>query len=131
MNQPPVTGVLRLVWSSQQMRYPRSCYANEEQVLQEISQGDRIALLLQEVGRRHREELHLPDPEVRRYLRARAGVTRKQVASALGISRAAVTAYELGTRTPCEQVRPRYIALLDGLAREVIERRMFRATERS
>ncbi|MGX1676305.1 helix-turn-helix domain-containing protein [Streptomyces sp. NPDC055400] len=57
----------------------------------------------------------LPDTEVRRSLRERAGLSKAQVARALGVSPSTVTGWESG-RDPAGETRAKYAYLLDGLA---------------
>jgi transcriptional regulator with XRE-family HTH domain len=68
---------------------------------------------------RARTRRRLPSPAIRRLLREEARLTQDDVAEALGVSRPAVTRYELGEREPRGQVRERYVELLDRLASEV------------
>lgn len=60
----------------------------------------------------------LPDPAVRRALRIGAGVSQQELADVLGIDRASVCRYELGTRSPRGDLAARYAGLLRRLARE-------------
>lgn len=62
----------------------------------------------------------LPEPEIRRLLRERAGLTQDEVARVLGVNRVAVTRYEGGTRSPRGRLRVEYAQLLERLAQEVI-----------
>lgn len=57
----------------------------------------------------------LPDARVRRQLREQAGLSKAQVARALGVSPSTVTGWEAG-RDPSGDTRTRYAYLLDGLA---------------
>ncbi|WP_326779437.1 helix-turn-helix transcriptional regulator [Streptomyces sp. NBC_01445] len=57
----------------------------------------------------------LPDTEVRRSLREQAGLSKAQVARALGVSPSTVTGWESG-RDPAGETRAKYAYLLDGLA---------------
>jgi DNA-binding transcriptional regulator YiaG len=75
-----------------------------------------VASLLKAVRRRRR----LPSPEKRRAIREAAGVSRREVAAALGVAPETVWRYEAGTRQPRGPARERYIDLLEGLA-EVAE----------
>ena len=67
-----------------------------------------------------RTRRQLPEPQVRRMLRARAGLSQESVASVLGINRAALARWELGQRTPRGQLCRDYAAVLERLAREVM-----------
>ncbi|KAB8163023.1 helix-turn-helix domain-containing protein [Streptomyces sp. 3MP-14] len=60
----------------------------------------------------------LPEPHVRRDLRERAGLSKAQVARALGVSPSTVTGWEAG-RDPVGEVRTKYAYLLDGLAEKL------------
>ena len=66
-----------------------------------------------------RARRRLPDPEERRFLRKRAGLTQQQVADALGVSRVSVTLWESGRRSPGKHHWSDYLALLDRLAAEI------------
>ncbi|MGC4951410.1 helix-turn-helix transcriptional regulator [Streptomyces sp. DT224] len=57
----------------------------------------------------------LPEPQVRRDLRERAGLTKAQVARTLGVNPSTVTGWETG-RDPSGELRTKYAYLLDGLA---------------
>ncbi|MER8073083.1 helix-turn-helix transcriptional regulator [Streptomyces sp. NPDC094034] len=57
----------------------------------------------------------LPEAQVRRGLRERAGLSKAQVARALGVSSSTVTGWETG-RDPSGELRTKYAYLLDGLA---------------
>lgn len=60
----------------------------------------------------------LPPPALRRLLRERAGLSQAAIAGVLGISRPAMTRWELGQRTPRGAALARYSELLDRLAAE-------------
>ncbi len=62
----------------------------------------------------------IPTPEVCRALRRRAGLTQTDLAEVLGIDRASVARYELGTRRPRGETAAAYRQLLDRLAREAV-----------
>ncbi|WP_406134512.1 helix-turn-helix transcriptional regulator [Streptomyces sp. NBC_01089] len=57
----------------------------------------------------------LPEAQVRRDLRERAGLSKAQVARTLGVSPSTVTGWETG-RDPSGELRAKYAYLLDGLA---------------
>lgn len=57
----------------------------------------------------------LPEAQVRRDLRERAGLSKAQVARALGVSPSTVAGWETG-RDPSGELRTKYAYLLDGLA---------------
>ncbi|WP_240140076.1 helix-turn-helix transcriptional regulator [Streptomyces sp. MUM 178J] len=57
----------------------------------------------------------LPEPQVRRGLRERAGLSKAQLARTLGVSPSTVTGWETG-RDPSGELRTKYAYLLDGLA---------------
>ncbi|MEV5607537.1 helix-turn-helix transcriptional regulator [Streptomyces sp. NPDC052225] len=63
-------------------------------------------------------DANLPEPRVRRELRERAGLSKVQVARALGVNPATVSAWEAG-RDPSPETRAKYAYLLDGLAAKV------------
>ncbi len=65
-----------------------------------------------------RRSRDLPPPALRRLLRQRAGLSQEAVAGVLGISRPALTRWELGQRTPRGATLEAYIELLDRLAAE-------------
>ena len=54
----------------------------------------------------------LPPPPARRALRMAAGVSTTDVGEACGVSRQAVSAWELGSRTPRGQTLESYVAVL-------------------
>ncbi|MFL0028478.1 helix-turn-helix transcriptional regulator [Streptomyces sp. NBUL23] len=58
----------------------------------------------------------LPPPEERLRLREAAGLTRAQVATAVGVARGTVLAWETGKSDPTPPGRLRYLRLLEGLA---------------
>ncbi|MFJ8002516.1 helix-turn-helix transcriptional regulator [Streptomyces sp. NPDC096310] len=57
----------------------------------------------------------LPEAQVRRDLRERAGLSKAEVARVLGVSPSTVTGWETG-RDPSGELRTKYAYLLDGLA---------------
>ncbi len=59
----------------------------------------------------------LPDPEVRRLLRIRAGITQAELAAALDVSRPAVCRWERGQRSPTGERLEAYLEALERLAR--------------
>jgi DNA-binding transcriptional regulator YiaG len=54
----------------------------------------------------------LPSPQVRRALREGAGVSLTEVAEAVGVSRQAISHWELGQRTPRGEYLDRYLEAL-------------------
>ncbi|MEU4924592.1 helix-turn-helix transcriptional regulator [Streptomyces parvus] len=58
----------------------------------------------------------MPPPEERLRLREAAGLTRAQVATAVGVARGTILAWENGTSTPTPPGRLPYLRLLEGLA---------------
>jgi len=62
----------------------------------------------------------LPAPVVRRLIREQAGLSQREIGDVLGVTAAAVSQYETGSRDPGRQVRDKYVALLDSLQREVL-----------
>ena len=69
--------------------------------------------VLQDVATRRR----LPPPERRREIRERAGVSQEVVARAVRVSRAAVSRWENGDRTPkAGSVSRRYLDVLETLS---------------
>ena len=62
----------------------------------------------------------IPAPVTRRLLREQAGLTQHDIAAALGVTRAAVSRWELGERNPRGDALDAYIVLLDRLRREVL-----------
>jgi transcriptional regulator with XRE-family HTH domain len=67
---------------------------------------------------RARARHSLPPPPVRRAVREQAGITRAEIAEALGVTRPMVTRYESGEREPRSERREVYAELLARLARE-------------
>lgn len=78
-----------------------------------------MSAVVDEILARGRRRRRLPPPEVRRLLRERAGLTQREIAEALDVSRVCVTRYETGARTPRGDELDRYLELLDRLAAEV------------
>lgn len=64
----------------------------------------------------HARRRRLPDPGIRRLLPEQAGLSQDELAEVLGVSRPAVTRWELGQRTPRGDLAERYAAALDQLA---------------
>ena len=58
----------------------------------------------------------LPEPEVRRLVRRRAGLSQADVARVLGVARVSVTRWENGDREPMRRNVSAYGALLKRLA---------------
>ena len=54
----------------------------------------------------------LPEPAERRSLRETAGVSQQQLADALGVTRAAISHWETGTRSPRGELRHRYVSAI-------------------
>jgi HTH-type transcriptional regulator/antitoxin MqsA len=77
---------------------------------------DALSQLLSEAKVRQR----LPEPQICRLLRVRAGLTQEDVARVLGVNRAALARWELGQRTPRGQLCSDYVRLLERLAREEV-----------
>ncbi|KLI98370.1 helix-turn-helix transcriptional regulator, partial [Streptomyces sp. KE1] len=61
----------------------------------------------------------LPEAQVRRDLRERAGLSKAQVARTLGVSPSTVAGWETG-RDPSGELRTKYAYLLDGLAAKLV-----------
>ncbi|MFF0127305.1 helix-turn-helix domain-containing protein [Streptomyces mirabilis] len=57
----------------------------------------------------------LPPPEQRRELRVSRGLTLDELASALGVSRSCIHAYETGRRTPRGERLTKYVEALRAL----------------
>ncbi len=62
----------------------------------------------------------LPDPELRRIIRRRAGLSQAEVGAAVGVDGPTVCRWELGTRSPRQPAADRYADLLARLASEVL-----------
>jgi DNA-binding transcriptional regulator YiaG len=62
----------------------------------------------------------LPDPARRRGIRTAAGVTQADIAAPLGVTRAAVSRWELGEREPRGALLEAYLSLLERLRREIL-----------
>ncbi|WP_327321068.1 helix-turn-helix domain-containing protein [Streptomyces sp. NBC_01210] len=76
-----------------------------------MSDYDAIDSLLASIG----PQAELPAPELRRGLRERAGLSKAQVARALGVSPSTVGGWESG-RDPAGDTRAKYAYLLEGLS---------------
>ena len=73
---------------------------------------DKVEALLQRVA----SQRQFPSPPALRFLRERSGLSQGDVAAALGVSLAAVSSWERGSREPRPAHRAAYLALLDKLA---------------
>jgi DNA-binding transcriptional regulator YiaG len=62
----------------------------------------------------------LPPPSARRAIREAAGVTQQRIAVELGVTRAAVSFWEQGRCDPRGDRRLRYVAILEGLQRDLM-----------
>ncbi|WP_330455451.1 helix-turn-helix domain-containing protein [Streptomyces sp. NBC_00820] len=81
-----------------------------------MSDYDAIDSLLASVG----PQVELPAPELRRGLRERAGLSKAQVARALGVGPSTVGGWESG-RDPAGETRAKYAYLLEGLTTKLAE----------
>lgn len=61
----------------------------------------------------------LPDLEMRRMLRLKAGLTQAEIAAAIGVERPTISRWESGLRSPRGPNAEAYADLLRGLAAEV------------
>jgi len=77
-----------------------------------MSEGISVESLLEEA----RLTKQMPPPKERLRLREAAGLTRDQVAAAVGVARGTVQNWEKGTSTPTPPARLEYLRLLEGLA---------------
>ncbi len=68
---------------------------------------------------RARLRRNLPGPRARRALRVAAGLSQRDVAQELRVSRVQVSRYESGDRVPRPEIAARYAALLDRLRQEI------------
>lgn len=57
----------------------------------------------------------LPSPSERRKLRDTAGLTQQELADAIGVTRAAISQWEAGTRTPRGSLLDRYVDAIRAL----------------
>ncbi|MFD8948544.1 helix-turn-helix domain-containing protein [Streptomyces sp. NPDC059979] len=57
----------------------------------------------------------LPPPQERRELRTSTGLTQQELADAVGVTRAAVSQWEKGVRTPRGSLLDRYIEALNAM----------------
>jgi transcriptional regulator with XRE-family HTH domain len=62
----------------------------------------------------------LPSPSVQRALRKAAGASLAEVADAVGVTRQAVSMWELGQRSPRSGNLPAYLEVLRGFRRAVV-----------
>jgi DNA-binding XRE family transcriptional regulator len=65
---------------------------------------------------------NLPKPDMRRALRRAAGASLADVADAIGVTRQAVSLWELGLREPRDVYVEDYLEILDGFRQMVWER---------
>lgn len=61
----------------------------------------------------------LPEPDIRRALRERVGLTQAEVAVAIGVDRTTVCRWETSDRTPRQPHLDRYAEVLDCFVRAV------------
>ena len=76
--------------------------------------------ILERAIERGRLQRRLPDPRARRALREGADVTQDAIAKAVGVTRAEVSKWESGSRTPRGEALRRYLKVLDRLRQEVV-----------
>jgi transcriptional regulator with XRE-family HTH domain len=74
------------------------------------------ATVAEKIRSRLRVRLDLQNPAQRRALREAAGLTQQELADAIGVTRNAISNYELGIRTPQGAVRDRYAEALRTLS---------------
>lgn len=72
----------------------------------------------EKIRSRLRIRLELPPPQERRELREASDLTQQELADAIGVTRAAISQYEAGKRTPRGPLLDRYVEALRAL-REV------------
>lgn len=70
----------------------------------------------QKVGEGVAKPVELPEPDVRRILRERAGMSKAALGKLVGCSASAVHMWEIGKRTPTGEMAQRYLAELAKLA---------------
>jgi transcriptional regulator with XRE-family HTH domain len=75
-----------------------------------------IDVVVEEARQRVKSRKALPSFQVCRQIREAAGLTRKEVAEAIGVSIASLAKYETGRRSPRPAVAPRYAELLRRLS---------------
>jgi DNA-binding transcriptional regulator YiaG len=63
----------------------------------------------------------LPAAEMRRWIRAAAGISQARIARELGVTKAAVSKWEAGAYEPRGDRRLAYIALLEDLQRDLAQ----------
>ncbi len=73
---------------------------------------------LRVLRQRIRAHVSLPGPDERRRLRVAAGLPLADVAEAAGVTVAAVSAWERGTREPAGEAREAYARVLEVLREE-------------
>ncbi len=61
----------------------------------------------------------LPSPDICRAIREQAGLRQSELADALGVSKAAVSRWEGGSRQPQGELRERYVAAIGKLSEAV------------
>lgn len=86
--------------------------------------GTNIVAMNETALREHLEQARLrrllPEPEMRRYLRQRLGLSQQQLAEALEVDRVTITRYESGTRDPSARILRDYLEVLGVLGEEVV-----------
>jgi DNA-binding XRE family transcriptional regulator len=72
-----------------------------------------VVSTIEEIRDRSRASLGLPEPAARRAIRKNAGVTVRELAAVVGVSRQAVNLWETGKRKPSGDYLTRYVEALD------------------
>jgi DNA-binding XRE family transcriptional regulator len=83
----------------------------------------RIAIMknaLEAALARSRKRRELPDPQTRRLIRVRAGVTQADLAGAVGVDPASISRWESGGREPADLYVAGYADALGRLMAEVV-----------
>ncbi len=81
-----------------------------------------MPVTLDELTLRVRTRRTLPEPSVRRAIRRAAGVSLEDIANVVGVTRQAVSLWELGQRTPRPRALNTYVDALRALQRATLDR---------
>ena len=83
--------------------------------------GHMVANNSTELREKIRRLKGLPEPTERRRLRIMAGLTLQDVAAAVGVTRSAISRWELGSRSPYQRHLGPYVAVLTVISEELRE----------
>jgi len=83
--------------------------------------GHMVANNVNKLREKIRRLKGLPDPTERRRLRIMAGLSLQDVATSVGVTRSAISRWELGSRSPHQSNLGPYVAVLTVISEELRE----------